>query len=133
MRMVELKVYLSDGLNEKFRRIAMAVYGYGRGSLSKAAEEAFAKWCAEHDGVSKKANTLSSAEAVGEHIAPATSGINPDERPHDAEKPAAREDNGPTHNSGEGVSLSGASPNRESQNISISWKQGTDNRVECHG
>ena len=30
MRMVELKVYLSDGVNEKFRRIAMAVYGYGR-------------------------------------------------------------------------------------------------------
>lgn len=133
MRMVELKVYLSDGVNEKFRRIAMAVYGYGRGSLSKAAEEAFAKWCAVHDEASKKANTSGSAEAVGEQIAPATSGINPDERPHDSEKPAAREDTSPTNNSGQAVSLSGASPDGESQNISISWKPGPDNRVESHG
>jgi len=47
--MAELKVYLSNSLNERFRRIAMRVYGYGRGSLSKAAEEAFVKWCSEHE------------------------------------------------------------------------------------
>lgn len=46
--MVELKIYLTEGLNEKFRRIAMTVYGYGRGSLSKAAEAAFENWCSEH-------------------------------------------------------------------------------------
>src|SRR6266568_2546299 len=47
--MAELKIYLSESLNEKFRRIAMSVYGYGRGSLSKAAEEALTRWCSEHE------------------------------------------------------------------------------------
>ena len=47
--MAELKIYLSDSLNERFRRTAMSVHGYGRGSLSKAAEEAFTKWCSEHE------------------------------------------------------------------------------------
>jgi hypothetical protein len=41
--MAELKIYLSDSLNERFRQIAMSVYGYGRGSLSRAAEEALTK------------------------------------------------------------------------------------------
>lgn len=131
--MVELKVYLSDDMNMKFRRIAMTVYGYGRGSLSKAAGEAFANWCNEHDGAPKKANTSSSAETAGEQMASATSGINPDERPHESEKPVAGEDNGSSHNSSQRASLSGASPIGKSQNISISWKPDTDNRVECHG
>src|SRR5207245_9427098 len=47
--MTELKIYLSESLNEKFRRIAMSVHGYGRGSLSKAAEEALTRWCSEHE------------------------------------------------------------------------------------
>jgi len=46
--MAELKIYLSESLNERFRKIAMSIFGYGRGSLSKAAEEALAKWCAQH-------------------------------------------------------------------------------------
>jgi len=47
--MAELKIYLSDSLSEKFRRIAMNVFGYGRGSLSRAAEQALLKWCSEHE------------------------------------------------------------------------------------
>ncbi len=43
--MRELKIYLSDQLNERFRRVAMEAFGYGRGSISKAAEEAFLQWC----------------------------------------------------------------------------------------
>ena len=75
--MVELKVYLSEGLNEKFRRIAMAVFGYGRGSLSKAAEEAFAMWCAQHNGP-----PLETSAALVSKVSEATEtpGINPDER-----------------------------------------------------
>ena len=34
----------------------MAVYGYGRGSLSKAAEEAFERWVAEHEVLLKELN-----------------------------------------------------------------------------
>ncbi len=49
MTMAELKVYLSDELDKRFRKAAMDVYGYGRGSISKAATEAFSTWCAEHE------------------------------------------------------------------------------------
>ncbi len=47
--MAELKVYLSNELDKRFRRIAMSVHGYGRGSISKAANEALSKWCTEHE------------------------------------------------------------------------------------
>ena len=60
----------------------MAVFGYGRGSLSKAAEEAFARWCAEHDGPT----TAQASEAERESIAQITQGINPDELSHEEEK-----------------------------------------------
>jgi len=46
---MRVEVYSSNSLNERFRRIAMRVYGYGAGPLSKAAEEAFVKWCSEHE------------------------------------------------------------------------------------
>ncbi len=47
--MAELKVYLSKELDERFRMLAMSVYGYGRGSLSEAAVDALIKWCEEHE------------------------------------------------------------------------------------
>lgn len=46
-----IKVYVRDEVEEKFRRLAMMVYGYGRGSLSKAAEEAIRRWIAEHEAL----------------------------------------------------------------------------------
>jgi hypothetical protein len=48
----ELKIHLSDDLNERFRKAAMEAFGYGRGSISKAAEEALLQWC-EGRGLSK--------------------------------------------------------------------------------
>jgi len=48
--MAEMKVYLSEELDKRFRMLAMSVYGYGRGSLSEAAVEALTKWCEEHEG-----------------------------------------------------------------------------------
>lgn len=47
--MPELKIHLPDELAKRFRKTAMAVHGYGRGSISKAAVEALAKWCTDHD------------------------------------------------------------------------------------
>lgn len=38
-------------VEEKFRRLAMMVHGYGRGSLSKAAEEAIKQWIIEHEAL----------------------------------------------------------------------------------
>jgi hypothetical protein len=47
--MAELKVYLSEELDRRFRVLAMSVYGYGRGSLSEAAVDALTKWCEERE------------------------------------------------------------------------------------
>jgi hypothetical protein len=48
--MAELKVYLSEELDKRFRMLAMEIYGYGRGSLSEAAVDALTKWCEGHEG-----------------------------------------------------------------------------------
>jgi len=79
--MAELKIYLSEGLNEKFRRVAMSVYGYGRGSLSKAAEEALAKWCSEHELSRIREKTVGDSENSGHQSSGETeSHVDPDER-----------------------------------------------------
>jgi len=44
-----LKVYIDEKLEKRFRKIAMEVYGYGRGSISKAVEDAMRKWLLEHE------------------------------------------------------------------------------------
>ena len=67
--MAELKVYLSDELDKRFRILAMSVYGYGRGSLSKAAVDALTKWCAEQkatksDTQPSQGSSLSSSDPV---------------------------------------------------------------------
>ena len=58
--MAELKVYLPDKLDERFRKAAMRVYGYGRGSISKAAVDALSEWCGKHE------TTTNLLEKVGE-------------------------------------------------------------------
>ncbi len=78
--MAELKIYLSESLNEKFRRIAMSVYGYGRGSLSKAVEEAFTKWCSEHEPSPIPGKTVGHSEGSREQLSSGAESHNPDER-----------------------------------------------------
>jgi len=39
-----LRLQIDDGLEKRFREAAMRRFGYGKGSLSHAAEEAIAKW-----------------------------------------------------------------------------------------
>jgi hypothetical protein len=41
-----IRVQLPDDLDKRFRSEAMKRFGYGKGSLSKAAQEAFEKWIA---------------------------------------------------------------------------------------
>ncbi|OLE85808.1 MAG: hypothetical protein AUF79_16120 [Crenarchaeota archaeon 13_1_20CM_2_51_8] len=80
-QVAELKIYLSDSLNEKFRQIAMSVHGYGRGSLSKAAEEALTKWCSEHESRPIHRETVDQSETTHQRTkAEVESHINPDER-----------------------------------------------------
>ena len=46
-----LKIYIDEELEIKFRKLAMEVYGYRRGSISRAAEEAIRMWVAEHENL----------------------------------------------------------------------------------
>lgn len=41
-----LRVQLTEETEKKFREAAMRRHGYGKGALSKAAEDAFQKWIA---------------------------------------------------------------------------------------
>jgi len=43
-----IKVYIDPKIEEEFRKTAMKIFGYGKGSLSKAAEQAFKKWIQEY-------------------------------------------------------------------------------------
>lgn len=42
-----IKVYISDEAERKFRKAAMRLYGYGRGSLSTASEKAILAWLSQ--------------------------------------------------------------------------------------
>ncbi|MBS7626749.1 hypothetical protein KEJ51_06920 [Candidatus Bathyarchaeota archaeon] len=42
--MAGLRIKISDGLERLFREMAMKRFGYGKGSLSRAAEEAIQNW-----------------------------------------------------------------------------------------
>jgi hypothetical protein len=78
--LAELKIYLSDSLSEKFRRIAMSVYGYGRGSLSKAAEEAFTRWCSEHEPSAIPGKIVGHSQTTQDQSSTAAESHDPDER-----------------------------------------------------
>jgi len=90
--MVELKIYLSNSLNEKFRKAAMNAYGYGRGSLSKAAEEALTEWCKEHEGPLTQPRGVDSGHSVPDTT---ESGVNPDERESSAHSAVAMSETTP--------------------------------------
>ena len=46
--MGEIRGVVSEELEEKFRKLAMKRFGYGKGSLSKALEEALRHWIEGH-------------------------------------------------------------------------------------
>jgi len=45
--MTSLKIYIADDLAKEFRKLAMEIFGYGKGSISKAAEAAIQNWVLE--------------------------------------------------------------------------------------
>jgi len=49
MVMGEVRGVVSAEVEERFRRLAMRKFGYGKGSLSKALEEALLHWIAMID------------------------------------------------------------------------------------
>lgn len=44
-----LKVDISDSVENTFRKAAMNKFGFGRGSISRAAESAFKEWSAQQN------------------------------------------------------------------------------------
>ena len=42
--MGELKIVLPEDIEKKFRKLAMARYGYQKGAMSRAAQEAIQSW-----------------------------------------------------------------------------------------
>ncbi len=51
--MAETKIYIDDNVDKKLREEAMARFGYGRGSISSAVEEAIVQWL-RRDGIIRK-------------------------------------------------------------------------------
>ncbi len=47
--MGDLKVYIPEDLKKEFKKRSMEAFGYGRGSISKAAEEAIQRWTSERE------------------------------------------------------------------------------------
>jgi len=52
--MAWIKVYVRKEVEEKFRRMAMMIYGYEGNSLSRAAEDAFLMWMMRHETLLKE-------------------------------------------------------------------------------
>lgn len=46
--MGEIKIKISDEVEEAFRKAAMKTYGYGKGSISQAAQKAIMNWITEN-------------------------------------------------------------------------------------
>jgi len=51
--MKDMKIYLPEELEKRFKKMSMDTYGYGRGSISKAATEAIRRWTTEREEISK--------------------------------------------------------------------------------
>lgn len=66
--MGEVKVRLSDEVEAAFRKKAMEKFGYGKGSLSLAAEEAFGEWAVARQKTAEMGKSLSKLRGVLKHV-----------------------------------------------------------------
>ncbi|MEM3191223.1 MAG: nucleotidyltransferase domain-containing protein [Candidatus Parvarchaeota archaeon] len=48
---METKVYVNDAIAKKWKELAMKRFGYGRGSISRAAQEALAMWIENEESI----------------------------------------------------------------------------------
>ena len=51
--MGSVKVYVSDGTEQRFRKASMQTFGYHKGALSSAAEQAFENWSKNAEQVAR--------------------------------------------------------------------------------
>jgi len=52
--MGELKIYLREELLKEFKKRSMEAFGYGKGSISKAGEEAIQRWTSEREKLTQE-------------------------------------------------------------------------------
>ena len=57
--MKEIRGVVGKEVEARFRQLAMKKFGYGKGSLSKALEEALNNWIRIHEPEAPKVNSLS--------------------------------------------------------------------------
>ncbi|MGC9037243.1 MAG: nucleotidyltransferase domain-containing protein [Candidatus Micrarchaeia archaeon] len=65
---METKVYVSDQISAKWRELAMKRFGYGRGSISKAAEEALAMWIENEEKIAEALDKLKKIAGKEENV-----------------------------------------------------------------
>ncbi len=63
-----MKIYMSDKLGGAFKEQAMKRFGYGRGSISKAAEEAITRWLIETEKISRKLDAVVNAAKADKDV-----------------------------------------------------------------
>lgn len=59
--MAETKIYISDDIDARLREQAMKRFGYGKGSISEAVEEAIAQWLMKEDRINGGLQTILNA------------------------------------------------------------------------
>ena len=66
--MGEVKVKLSDETEDAFRKSAMETFGYSKGSLSSAAEQAVRDWVAARPKTAEITESLRKLRGVLKHV-----------------------------------------------------------------
>ena len=56
--MAETKIYIADDIDAKLREYGMRRFGYAKGSISKAVEEAIVQWLIKIDKINSKINAI---------------------------------------------------------------------------
>ncbi|MEK6853726.1 MAG: hypothetical protein AABX60_00180 [Nanoarchaeota archaeon] len=66
--MGDIKIKLSDEVEMFFRKNAMEAFGYSRGSLSSAAEQAIKHWVASRPKTNELSEPVSSIRGMLKHV-----------------------------------------------------------------
>lgn len=66
--MGEIKIKLSDETEKTFRRKAMERYGFAKGSISNAAEEALKKWTLETPKIKTNKDAVKGLRGLLKHV-----------------------------------------------------------------
>ena len=66
--MSQIKIYSSDSIDRSFKELAMKRFGYGRGSISKAAEEALYRWIIDISRIDESLSKIIEAVKIDDSI-----------------------------------------------------------------